>query len=272
MAACRAMLSRVYPRVCGGTFPAAAGYEGYEGLSPRVRGNPQPTMVRNAPLRSIPACAGEPRLAQATPHSEGVYPRVCGGTPPPPARRPAQAGLSPRVRGNLASPILTAGMRRSIPACAGEPYGAGMGLASPMVYPRVCGGTPAAAQRERTDRGLSPRVRGNPPAHAATAPPTGSIPACAGEPCPAADAVSASKVYPRVCGGTLGSFCPQKRRYGLSPRVRGNPERRRFHLLQLRSIPACAGEPPFLAFGPQVSQVYPRVCGGTSCGKCPSPG
>ena len=52
----------------------------YRGLSPRVRGN-----LGNSPenlqlVRSIPACAGEPAAAFATPAARAVYPRVCGGT------------------------------------------------------------------------------------------------------------------------------------------------------------------------------------------------
>ena len=33
---------KVYPRVCGGTSKCSSGHESYEGLSPRVRGNPMP--------------------------------------------------------------------------------------------------------------------------------------------------------------------------------------------------------------------------------------
>ena len=50
---------------------------------------------------------------------------------------------------------------------------------------------------------------------------------------------------------------------GLSPRVRGNQQRRvRMHCEQ-RSIPACAGEPPARRAPPKRPGVYPRVCGGT---------
>ena len=60
-AACAPRLSnRVYPRVCGGTdLPDPLG-AGYEGLSPRVRGNRRCRMRPLIILGSIPACAGEP--------------------------------------------------------------------------------------------------------------------------------------------------------------------------------------------------------------------
>ena len=50
-----------------------------KGLSPRVRGSPEVDRRERRVLGSIPACAGEPRIAgQATPGVQ-VYPRVCGG-------------------------------------------------------------------------------------------------------------------------------------------------------------------------------------------------
>ena len=55
---------RDYPRVCGGT--AAGWYGGLDagGLSPRVRGNPSPTPRKATLARTIPACAGEPKIRQ----------------------------------------------------------------------------------------------------------------------------------------------------------------------------------------------------------------
>ena len=54
---------------------------------------------------------------------------------------------------------------------------------------------------------------------------------------------------------------------GLSPRVRGNPRHRNSSTLEVRSIPACAGEPLTIRPPPQEARVYPRVCGGTrNCG------
>ena len=58
-------LSRVYPRVCGGT-PVDFKVEDFkvedleQGLSPRVRGNRQRYRCPPAGNGSIPACAGEP--------------------------------------------------------------------------------------------------------------------------------------------------------------------------------------------------------------------
>ena len=73
-------MSRVYPRVCGGTWMTCAPTTAAWGLSPRVRGNPLPPLPGPARLGSIPACAGEPTPAAAGPSAPRVYPRVCGRT------------------------------------------------------------------------------------------------------------------------------------------------------------------------------------------------
>ena len=90
----------VYPRVCGGTRVNHAYPEGTKGLSPRVRGNQTGESGRGLPMRSIPACAGEPSANGRSSTRDGVYPRVCGGTTCKADGRPSAQGLSPRVRGN----------------------------------------------------------------------------------------------------------------------------------------------------------------------------
>ena len=71
------------------------------------------------------------------------------------------------------------------------------------------------------------------------------------------------QVYPRVCGGTNEDTPLLPRRYGLSPRMRGNLCQ--FHIIpqNVGSIPAYAGEPPSAMVQMPPVPVYPRVCGGT---------
>ena len=92
-------------------------------------------------------------------------------------------------------------------------------------------------------RGLSPRVRGNPPPILSGANGHGSIPACAGEPRCFPAALRLPTVYPRVCGGTSTHPLRSHLHPGLSP--------------------ACAGEPGTCHGLPSATRVYPRVCGGT---------
>ena len=133
--------SPVYPRVCGGTPVADVGEYYVNGLSPRVRGTScaafwpaiaaglSPRVRGNlhqvgralAAVRSIPACAGEPRRFPPAASWGRVYPRVCGGTTIGLRVNSRPGGLSPRVRGNPVSAVYRTALSRSIPACAGEP-------------------------------------------------------------------------------------------------------------------------------------------------------
>ena len=192
-----------------------------------------------------------------------VYPRVCGGTSSTDRRTVIAWGLSPRVRGNPIRRTVQRRERRSIPACAGEPQGKPEMDARQRVYPRVCGGTHRPESRGPRNCGLSPRVRGNPPARKPRPPKLRSIPACAGEPPRCRGSPWSMWVYPRVCGGTSEPDPHHGNGYGLSPRVRGNRLDLRSWSCGVGSIPACAGEPPRHEPANQPYSVYPRVCGGT---------
>ena len=90
-----------------------------------------------------------------------------------------------------------------------------------------------------------------------------SIPACAGEPYRLSVRKYEREVYPRVCGGTSGGVSPYPKKWGLSPRVRGNQLGRGYFYPHPGSIPACAGEPCISLPTLRRRRVYPRVCGGT---------
>ena len=192
----------VYPRVCGGTQGRPSAYQLVPGLSPRMRGNLHRDASQCRDARSIPACAGEPTRPPGRSSSPRVYPRVCGGTGAASGITCYGSGLSPRVRGNRVAVAVIAAMRRSIPACAGEPRACRLPPSTAWVYPRVCGGTYIGYCRVRMASGLSPRVRGNRLLAAGFALRVRSIPACAGEPWRRCKSDAPSSVYPHVCGGT----------------------------------------------------------------------
>ena len=193
---------RVYPRVCGGTEPNPTIPVEITGLSPRVRGNRFDSFPVRPSSRSIPACAGEPRIALQLTNLLEVYPRVCGGTWTAYTHPWPGWGLSPRVRGNLLLQPATNRYCGSIPACAGEPSATCENPSAHAVYPRVCGGTELGTSQQPARPGLSPRVRGTSIMHIGHQHPPGlsprvrgnqvrvpdirapdrSIPACAGEP------------------------------------------------------------------------------------------
>ena len=233
------------------------------GLSPRGRGNLQ-TVFQNEPaVRSIPAWAGEPSPARRTKGSCTVYPRVGGGTAALRLLTLLIVGLSPRGRGNRQVTIQATGVRRSIPAWAGEPAPVGVSSGGPGVYPRVGGGTGVGGVGLLALDGLSPRGRGNQPSRRRRWRCPRSIPAWAGEPAPARKPPCASGVYPRVGGGTDYHQGHRHPTSGLSPRGRGNPLLTGTLRWKKGSIPAWAGEPVSLASRFPPIGVYPRVGGGT---------
>ncbi len=192
------------------------------GLSPRVRGNLERRAGGGGWLGSIPARAGEPWDAAGLGSGVWVYPRACGGTLITHPDFPLATGLSPRVRGNLQASCGRAREDGSIPARAGEPGRPGRRPAMTWVYPRACGGTLVRPTEAVSVAGLSPRVRGNPLDESVPPGRTWSIPARAGEPTRRARSMTAPRVYPRACGGTVVEFGKTLRLSGLSPRVRGN--------------------------------------------------
>ena len=116
---------------------------------------------------------------------------------------------------------------------------------------------------KRSNRGLSPRVRGNRTHNINARLALGSIPARAGEPDWRGVNALWQRVYPRACGGTQSTISDAGRISGLSPRVRGNPLTAPRTAAGRGSIPARAGEPIAGPFSASAVAVYPRACGGT---------
>ena len=214
---------------------------------PRPRGGTG--FIRRLPSSSsgsIPAHAGEPPLPRLLPLSQAVYPRPRGGTPITNHTCRSVNGLSPPTRGNrlyTSSPSSSSG---SIPAHAGEPPLPRLLPLSQAVYPRPRGGTPITNHTCRSVNGLSPPTRGEPALFVVS--------------------IFFLRVYPRPRGGTGPRQSPTSWPAGLSPPTRGNPFCIPFTPARRRSIPAHAGEPQHTVTAQTLRRVYPRPCGGTSCG------
>ena len=235
-----------------------------DGLSPRVRGNRGPGSVRGVGPGSIPARAGEPRLAVGKAAVGGVYPRACGGTLIVLLSAERLCGLSPRVRGNRGHQVQGDPRPGSIPARAGEPVRGFVFSPMGAVYPRACGGTDNRHRGAVIRHGLSPRVRGNLQYDVYDGQGLGSIPARAGEPPSCSSIRCPTRVYPRACGGTFTQSSMSCKASGLSPRVRGNQIARASATIRVGSIPARAGEPGHASVSTTLDMVYPRACGGTA--------
>ncbi len=131
----------VYPRVYGETSHRPPSSGGFDGLSPRVRGNQKPKPRRGASYRSIPACTGKPAFSASLSAFISVYPRVYGETTDWTWTGYRTTGLSPRVRGNPFNLVHLVFHVRSIPACTGKPGTAAPPARRRGVYPRVYGET-----------------------------------------------------------------------------------------------------------------------------------
>ena len=233
----------VYPRVYGESSHACLGRQHRRGLSPRVRGIQHRRVPGRLARGSIPACTGNPASAPDSPRRSRVYPRVYGESQHGIGGLALDDGLSPRVRGILEGAVQVGSVEGSIPACTGNPSpGLGEGHGR-EVYPRVYGESIYGETGSSMQAGLSPRVRGirldGPDAVVGKR----SIPACTGNPLPRRLRPGARGVYPRVYGESIRSRSPVLINPGLSPRVRGIPDRLRHHRGRERSIPACTGNP-----------------------------
>ena len=254
--------SAVHPRVCGELRGEAEHVFGLLGSSPRVRGTRTARHPSGCRSRFIPACAGNSARPRRTTPSWTVHPRVCGelrGTRRWPFLAP---GSSPRVRGTLPGIVLVLAARRFIPACAGNSRSR-----EPQQHPAVGSsprvrGTRRSAGGRRRQAPVHPRVCGELVLRAdALRRAPRFIPACAGNSRPPSRSASRTAVHPRVCGELLAPGNHARVDTGSSPRVRGTPDQPGGPLLDLRFIPACAGNSRPPSRSASRTTVHPRVCG-----------
>ena len=109
--------------------------------------------------------------------------------------------------------------------------------------------------------GSSPRVRGTHGRGIDALPRRRFIPACAGNAPIATTLLLVIAVHPRVCGERYEAFAETSTCAGSSPRVRGTPTRLFPVHIDLRFIPACAGNARKYNLGINGGPVHPRVCG-----------
>ena len=129
----------VHPRVCGEQRTAGIPRSQRPGSSPRVRGTAWAGQSGRYSDRFIPACAGNRDIVVGVISFAAVHPRVCGEQAILPQMLVKFPGSSPRVRGTGMRRNDHRGLRRFIPACAGN-RGGGPGLTRcQTVHPRVCG-------------------------------------------------------------------------------------------------------------------------------------
>ncbi len=129
------------------------------------------------------------------------------------------------------------------------------------VHPRVCGERRALALADNQIAGSSPRVRGTLVLGSPLERLLRFIPACAGNARWQSPAARRRSVHPRVCGERRPWKSTKLFEDGSSPRVRGTQIIARVPTLDVRFIPACAGNAWLRHELSEERSVHPRVCG-----------
>ena len=234
---------------------------GNSGSSPRVRGTRSRQERSQRHHRFIPACAGNAWGRWTSTTSRSVHPRVCGERACLDRARERTTGSSPRVRGTPQRTVAAGKVLRFIPACAGNARNDSSSGPNASVHPRVCGERGGRTPVPAAAPGSSPRVRGTPQPHRASAFDARFIPACAGNAESASTATSRPTVHPRVCGERDLTVTLTPQLSGSSPRVRGTPQGKDGRDGVNGFIPACAGNAPEASRCRWPRSVHPRVCG-----------
>ena len=174
------------------------------------------------------------------------------------------AGLSPRVRGNLAEFDPSRNPPGSIPTRAGKPQKLLIADMPGGVYPHACGETDRAGPTRPSRRGLSPRVRGNQQQIVDPRLERGSIPTRGGKPLFRHMETIHAGVYPHACGETAMRSGHVFQGPGLSPRVRGTCGKGPADQPGEGLSPRVRGKPCGASASSSLSRVYPHACGETA--------
>ena len=193
-------LQTVHPRVCGEHAYVFEFCATDAGSSPRMRGTFLTEGVYPAFSRFIPAYAGNINLVLACLVTPAVHPRVCGEHIEL-TYEPAQGdGSSPRMRGTSRMPFKISGLKRFIPAYAGNITQATRYSCQGAVHPRVCGEHSEQVFLNDLEFGSSPRMRGTYLISFRSDTVIRFIPAYAGNMAGMGNNVIKLSVHPRVCG------------------------------------------------------------------------
>ena len=170
-----------------------------------------------------------------------VHPRMCGEHGLTRLRDKLSRGSSPHVRGTPAVLKPKLAYRRFIPACAGNTNTFLQKIRRFAVHPRMCGEHSSFTGFFVNVAGSSPHVRGTPRDACWVGDERRFIPACAGNTPLIPKPPILSPVHPRMCGEHRAEIMVFWTTVGSSPHVRGTLKIASNNVLNVRFIPACAG-------------------------------
>ena len=231
------------------------------GSSPRTRGTGIGGPLQPAPLRFIPAHAGNSYAPRHRHAQAPVHPRARGEQQYKRITTTNAPGSSPRTRGTV-EVVQDEGLpARFIPAHAGNRWQQPARWRPTAVHPRARGEQLHSKHIVVMECGSSPRTRGTGPAPPNEPHHVRFIPAHAGNRCVAASCTDTRPVHPRARGEQQRQVAGDVAVGGSSPRTRGTELRRAESVKRLRFIPAHAGNSRSAPPRPLPKPVHPRARG-----------
>ena len=254
----------------------------YYGSSPLSRGTLWSRTTRQPKSRFIPALAGNTSTTACGTPPRAVHPRsrgehpctgrsevirlrfipaLAGNTPLGVSRQPRLAGSSPLSRGTHLRPPRGPGVCRFIPALAGNTALLVSGSLQWAVHPRSRGEHSSMRHLVRKNGGSSPLSRGTLDGGLNEIPQFRFIPALAGNTRSRPCTCRAWTVHPRSRGEHRYGDSRVEGVVGSSPLSRGTQRRGGVLVVQLRFIPALAGNTSGSAWSRYRQPVHPRSRG-----------
>ena len=149
-----------HPRACGANPVDTRASSPSPGSSPRMRGKPGARFWQSVRHRIIPAHAGQTQSGHLAGSVLTDHPRACGANAIRPSGWFGPDGSSPRMRGKRSRSPFFDGIRRIIPAHAGQTMSALIIGSCLPDHPRACGANSNKGSATVSASGSSPRMRG----------------------------------------------------------------------------------------------------------------
>ncbi len=228
------------------------------GSSPRARGTLRAQNERLLHERFMPAGAGNTRRACRQGRPGAVHPRGRGEHDQVLPMYRKDAGSSPRARGTPHRGVYLRGLRRFVPAGAGNTTPCRTPQSRRPVHPRGRGEHAIISSPPRSRPGSSPRARGTQAQGDHLVAGVRFIPAGAGNTAETADPRSPPAVHPRGRGEHAAAGPAGGWNTGSSPRARGTLGWGRSPVRADRFIPAGAGNTRRRSTARSAPTVHPR--------------
>ena len=257
----RAGRRAVHPRIRGERHGILLRMGRPGGSSPHTRGTLQGGRKTRSSTRFIPAYAGNAWNPACVSSMRSVHPRIRGERWVTYLTASRAVGSSPHTRGTPTRASGRRGMRRFIPAYAGNAGGRVSRRDHAPVHPRIRGERWSMHVPPKPLTGSSPHTRGTRIHHLAAVNHGRFIPAYAGNALMHCVTHGSTPVHPRIRGERREPCHRDHEVSGSSPHTRGTHYMRRVDATNRRFIPAYAGNAGDRVSCSDQVAVHPRIRG-----------